>query len=431
MNKSDFLKIAITHGKHLDFNWVLSAFSVTRDKQPIEPAYLKIVRDTVNCKFYNENNELEVIEGTKYDEPIFTFKDTVKVDPSWLINIAEPIVTTVGTLFYNAICLVPAFGKKMPFITGKIKVSKIEDQIAKILADTPDNPDATRASDKIYVDELIKFNNAHSYLEMFSKLAIHAATPRNISEPDGIAEFKQQLLKKYEGQLTDPVKLADFEKELLAFDDEYLKGDPSLGNALSGKSKEIARKKMFLAVGAENTFDETMHVTPIVNSLSQGWTKDPEELKLIMNDLRVGAYSRGAETVNGGVAAKVLLRATNNFKIIDTDCGSKLGMVRTITNPNDIVNRYIVEKNQLIHINNLQIANNYVGKTVALRSPMYCKLEGEAICKICAGDNLNKFPTGLAIPLTEISAIILNASLKKMHGTKLSIAELSLEKHFT
>lgn len=431
MNKKDYLKLAILNDKHKEFNWVLTAFSVTREKDSVKNSYLKIVRDTVNCKFVNENNELEVIEGSKYDEPIFTFKDEIEVDSTWLVNISEPIKTTIGILLYNSICITSAFGNKIPYVNERINISKLEDRLAKLLHDTPIDDQTIRANDKIYVDELVKFNDAHTYLEMFSKLCIYAATPKNIVEPEGIEEFKKQLLIKYEGKLNDAVALADFEKELMNFDNEYLKDDPSNGKFLTGKSKDVARKKLYLTVGAENTFEDDIHVKPIISSLSEGWTKNPEDLKLIINDLRVGSYSRGAETVNGGVAAKVLLRATNNYKIADYDCETQLGINRDITDAEQLINRYIIDKGKLIHINNLQTANNYVGKNVVVRSPMYCKAEGETICKICAGDNLNKFPTGLAIPLTEISGIILTASLKKMHGTKLSLAELSIEKNFT
>lgn len=431
MNKTDFLKLAIKHEKQNDFNWVLSAFSITREKETSNKEFLKIFRDTVNCKFVNESGELETIEGSKYDQPVFSFKDRIQVDPSWLINITEPLETSIGNLFYNAICLVPAFHNKIKFINGRVNVSSLENQIAKILESTPDEEGSLRSNDKIYVDELVKFNDAHSYLEMFSKLCVYSATPKNIAEPDNITEFKNKLLEKYKDKLSDPIFLAEFEKELMNYDNEYLKDDPSNGIFLSGKTKDVARKKLFLTIGAESTFDDGIHVKPIINSLSEGWTKDPEDLKLIINDLRVGLYSKGSETVNGGVAAKTLLRATNNFKILDYDCETTLGISRHVYDASQILNRYIVEKGKLIHINNLQTANNYIGKTVIVRSPMYCKSEGESICKICAGDNLNKFPTGLAIPLTEISGIILNASLKKMHGTKLSLAELSLERDFT
>jgi hypothetical protein len=76
-------------------------------------------------------------------------------------------------------------------------------------------------------------------------------------------------------------------------------------------------------------------------------------------------------------------------------------------------------------------AMKYVGQPVIVRSPMYCKLDGDHICKHCAGKRLAENPVGLTIAVTEISSIIMTAALKKMHGTVLSVAKMDFKTALT
>ena len=71
-------------------------------------------------------------------------------------------------------------------------------------------------------------------------------------------------------------------------------------------------------MGAEGgNFTDKVTITPVINSLQEGWPTDPVEFTAMMNGLRYASFSRGSETVKGGVSAKYLLRAGNNFKIVD------------------------------------------------------------------------------------------------------------------
>ncbi len=175
----------------------------------------------------------------------------------------------------------------------------------------------------------------------------------------------------------------------------------------------------------------------MTNSLTEGWSTDPVEFTAAMNGLRVGSFSRGAETVKGGVSAKLLLRAANNFKIVDTDCGSQLGIKRhyTFNDWPQLVGRYELvnargganSPKMTLLIENKERLPNDLNHQLTLRTPMYCKLEGDNICKVCAGTKLSQYPTGITIPLTEISAIILTASLKMMHQSSLTTVKMNLQ----
>jgi hypothetical protein len=428
MKKYDYLKLALRLNLHAKKAWVVKAFSVT--KETVQPTAVgSLVQQPWGYSFVNEAGELEKIDDGVANQALFTFAERITVDNSWVPNIEQPAETSIGNVLFNFICILSSFGPKHPFVFGKVSVSALEDVIAKKLQDTPVD-ESKRSTGLYYVDEYVKFVDSLQYISGFSQLATISATRKNITAPPGIEKFKKELIAKYGDTINDPVVLARFEAELLAYDDAYLKDDPSNGVFTSGKIKHTARKKMFLALGAPLQFSQGQTVTAITNSLEEGWPTDPKNFAAAMNDSRVGSYSRGAETVKGGVSAKYLLRAANNFKIVDTDCGSKLGLKRKYTKENvaQLEGRYVVLSSKVEFVENIQQANNYLNQEVTVRSPMYCKLSGDNICKVCAGKSLSQYPTGLTIPLTEVSNVILTASLKAMHQNTTATAKLNLAK---
>lgn len=438
MTKLDYFKMAIALELYKYKAWLISCFAITRDARTREePGWL--VKQPWGYSYIKEDGSLEPITDSVPNQPLLSFKDRITIDPTWVINVKEPTETTVGNVLFNAICIITAFQAKFPFQTGKVSVKKIEDSLAPLLTDTPldDNGDidetATRDPSKIYVDEYIKFIDALQFMSNLSTLTAWSATPKSLVQPDGLVEFKQQLLQKYEGKLTDPVELSKFEQELLEYDRQFLEDDPAYGTFLQGKILHTARKKMFLTIGSDRDFKDSLSVTPVINSLQDGWPTTETEFTAMLNGSRIGSFSRGAETVKGGVSAKILLRAGNNYTIEDTDCQSPLGIRRVFNSKtvSKLVGRYQITSKGPVLIENEEQAQSLLNNKIILRSPMYCRLDGARLCRVCAGEKLFKFPTGITIPLTEISSIILATSLKAMHVSSLTTAKLSLEEHFS
>ncbi len=428
MKKLDYLKYAILHKCAYKVKWVISAFAIT--KGDVVDTYLGALKvEPWGLSFFNDNGEYERIEDSVPNEPLFKFLDSVTIDNTWLPNVEGSIYTTIGNVIYNQLAIVYGFGNKYPFVTGKVNISDIEDNIAVKLQDTP--VDETKRSNQFfYVDEYLKFVEGTKHLEHFAKLTSQAGTRNIIVPPPGLKEFKAKLVEKYGDKLTDPVELAKFKQELASFDAEFLKNDPAYKSffASGGNLKNNGRMRMYLTMGMDEGFDESPTIVPLVNSLEDGWSTKPEEYVAMMNGIRSGSFSRGSETVKGGVAAKVLLRAANNFTIKDSDCGSKLGIKRTYTKDNSgtLVGRYVISNGKSILVEDKQQATSYIDKEVTTRSPAFCKEKGDTICKVCAGNNLASYPTGISIPLTEISAIILVASLKRMHSSELKLGKLDI-----
>lgn len=430
MKKIDYLKLAVQSKVVNELNWVISSFSIVKEdpeKHKSDVYYLRPVAQSWGFSFINDKAELEKIDDAKAGEPLLKMSDVITVDSTWFDSIKAPVETTIGRMLANFICLYQSFGNKLDFINKSFSVGSIEDMIAPILKDTP-KPGEQRSTEYYYVDEYITFVNSLQFLSSLAQLTTWSATEKGITAPTGITAFKKDLLaNKYKGKLHDPVELANFETELKNFDSEYLKDDPANGTFIKGKVKDTARKKMYLALGAEEGFKGNLDLIPVTNSLQEGWPTEVTQFTAMMNGLRAGSYSRGAETVNGGVSAKTLLRAANNFKITDTDCGTKLCIERSFEerDKGQLINRYILQNGKPVLVDENNVGS-YLGKKLNVRSVLYCKLKGDNLCKVCAGLKLFKFPTGLTIPITEISSIILTASLKKMHGTVLSTKKLNL-----
>lgn len=432
MKKQEYLKQSLL-SELFRYKWFsITCFSVTRHNPNRKTIPFRLIPQEWGYTFFDDQGNEIKIDDAKAKEPLFRFDEPITVDPSWAPNIDSVIETTVGRVFVNAFAIAPIFGKKIPFINKRFSVSDVEDLISPTVASVPDDTNA-RDPSKLYVDEYVAFVNRLQDLRCLSQLCTWSATEKGVLPPTGLDEFKKQLMEKYKGQLGDPVAMSKFEGELLAFDDAYLKDDPAYGTMLSGKITKTSRKKLFLTMGNELGFGDPLVSNTVTNSLHEGWPTDPKQFVNMMNGLRYGSFARGAETVNGGVSAKILLRAANNFTIADTDCGVAYGKKFNVTKDNckQLVRRYAIDKNRPVLIENIEAVGNYLGKTIQVRSPQYCKMTGDRICRVCAGENLAMFPTGLTIPLTEVSAVILAASLKLMHTSGTSTARMDLKEVMT
>lgn len=439
MTKQEYLKYVMETHIYEQMSWVCTAFADTRpvptDFDASQSPAGTLVKTQWGYSFSYHTDigvVLEPISSTSSgDEGLFNFLDVIEVSPTWLPNIGTVFKTTIGNLLVNAIALVPAFGAKIPFITGKFSINSIERLIAPRLISTPPALQP-RDPSMFYVDEYLMFGKALNYLKGFSRLSCWAATRKNVVAAPGSREYKETLLKEYEGQLSDPVKLAEFEDRLLAYDDAYLKDDPTYGAFMSGKVKNVCRKKMYLSLGAETTFEDKSKVDSIINSLDEGWPQDPKQLVAMMNGTRIGSYSRGVSTIKGGMAAKILLRASDNFRILDLDCGTRLGIRRHIetSSADKLIGRYVISSGVSTLVTT-DTYRQYIDSDIVVRSPMYCKSEGANICRYCAGENLNRYPTGLSLAVAEISNTLLYAFFGAMHAKRLEVTKLDLNKMLT
>lgn len=428
MLKQDYLKLALTQSLlYNELKWVIKAFAipvnaVTDDSWKANAIRFDLVKTMAGYAFVDMGEGglvLVTIDDYVQNQALFSFQDVVTVDASWAPNIPGKVQTKIGNLIINAIAIVPSFGTKVEFINGPVTVSDLEALISKKLKDTTD-PSITEKD--ITVSEMVEFVDRLYYITNFSLITNISATAKNITISPDFRAQKQELLKKYDGQLTDPVKLVEFEKELVKLDDAYLAGDPTVGKVLTGKTKNVARKKMFLDFGYERGFTDSTKINPILNSLEEGWSLDKEQFSSYMNALRSGSYSRGKETELGGVMYKRMQRSLSGLVIADADCGTTQGVKTVIDESNytTLVYREVRAGNKWVHITDNDTAKTYVGQEIILRSAMYCKYEQQGFCYHCLSSLVKDAPQGISILASEMSSIILNMFMSLMHGMALS-----------
>ena len=447
MLKIQYLELALSLNMPRNLNWAYNVYAITKPSKEPQPIPSKenvgmcykrdwgfeVIVPNTNATEGAPEYIFDRIDDAEKGMPLFGFMDVVVAQPGWLPNITVPTETVVGRLHLNSLCIVNAFGDKIPFVnTSPFSIAKIEQYVVEHMKDTPP-PGAPRDPKVFYCDELIKFNNSIPFIEELSSLSLISSTPRLICPPTGLKEYRETLIKEYGDRLTDPVIFAEFEGKLKQFDKDYMKGDPTDGKFASGKVMNIARKKMFLTVGVEMGFQNSKKVNPILTSLYEEYPKDSEKLTMIFNGQRAGSYSRGAETVDGGVTEKVTNRALADYAIKSGDCGTQLGKTNIFYEHDyaQLAGRYLIsDTGKTTLIETSDDAKSYLGKVIRVRSPQYCITPGELICEVCAGVKFAKFRTSLSIPVQEISSTVLLSKLKKMHGTVLSSTTIEYQ-HFS
>ena len=423
MNKFEYLKFALKNKVYRKQAWLISAFSIIsepNDAWKNDPYVARIVQAPFGIFFVDQERNLVKIVDAKVGEPLFGMLDELQIDQSWIDNCSKPTQTLVGSLLVNYILLVESFGSKIPYMADNITIRKIE----KFVIDHRDDPKTPDPS-KITLDEYLNMAKGIELLKTVTNLSVYSLTPKNLVPPPGFAEKKEALLKEYEGQLKDPVKLAEFEERLMEIDREHMKGDPSYGKLVSGKVHRNARRKLVLSSGAEGGLNGIM--VPITQSLAEGVPLTPENFAAQVNGSRSGSYFRGVDTVKGGVSSKRAVRAVSAYTVQEGDCGTTLGVLKTYNkfNLENLVGRIIVGSKKPVE--NISEAENYLGKSIRVRSPAYCKLATTALCETCAGSRLSRFKDGLILPATDLTSAIMAASMAAMHNNVTSAAVVDLE----
>lgn len=425
MNKRDYFLKAMQTGAYRHKAWVLQAFSMSRPGNR-EPIPLQLQRGE-NHYFYHDPdlNEDVVLNDASVTEAPFRFTDKLKLKSDDVPNLTKDLESTYGNLLANFIVLVYPFGEKIGYIEGEFKIKAIEKEIERRLTSSPENGKA-EDPEAIYVHEYLNYVDAILSLDGFSQLCVPSATAKTMTRDPRIPEIRAQLLEKYKDSLDDPATIAKIDAELVKVDREWMKGDLGEGFYRKDKSYEVVRKKAHLMHGAETGFQDGQKVDVITNSLSEGW--DIEKLPGMVNSLREGSYSRGAMTALGGESTKTINRIFQNTTIKEKDCESKLGWDREITKKNAgqyigffrIIPSGVEEITEDNH-------EKFIGKTITLRTPMFCKTPKTGFCETCMGRKASENPNALGALAAEVGSTLMSLMMAAMHGKSLKTEEYKPE----
>jgi hypothetical protein len=444
MLRREFFLKAMKAGEYKRKAWVISAFSLVKeipDQWKKEPFPYRIVQTPAGHFFIDpeKGNSLSMIEDAPAGVPLFAFSDSVELAKGDVENVFEDTVhTCYGNVLFNYTCLIWPFGTKVAFKTGRINASKLEQELLDRVVDT--NPVAAahmpvgfiappiveHTHAPLPVNEYVKFCDAMFHLAGYTQLCVPAKTAKEMVAPPGIKELRDRLLKENKDRLHDPAVIAAIMKQLIAYDKDYLKGDEAMNFLIKGKSFDVVRSKLFLMHGAEFGFGEG-GMDLIDNSLSEGW--NVEKFPSMMDSLRAGSYNRGAETMLGGEAVKWLLRASSNMVITKADCGTKLGLGMVVDKKNiyKLPGFSVVTEQGHQKITSAEDAQQYLGKHIMLRSPMFCSLDKTDYCATCVGDRLSVNPTALSSAISEYGSTFMLISMKAMHGKSLETQRMNYQ----
>lgn len=412
----------------MDLEWIVSLLSYRVGLSEERVGYLKY--ENVECSYFNGEGYWEKIDDySGLERGLFQYKDGVVLQKGDIANLDMDIETTVGRVLQNLIMLVYPFGDKISYINKRFMPRDIESIIKDRLVDTPLSS-TERSKEFIYVDEYIRYSDACLFLSQLCQICVPGVTEKAITAPPGGREYLSGLMDRAvrEGRsLHDPATIADIGQEMEKYDSQYLQGDRSLG-FLINKKKDlgIVRKKMFLLYGFDKGFDETSDVDFIDRPLSEGI--DYSRIDSYINGSRSGSFSRGAETQLAGVSVKEMLRASSNENIAIEDCHTDLGMRITLTEDNISTYRgfYCFYQGREVKLDD-DNRDIYLGKTVDMRSPAYCRCEGTSRCARCCGPHLSLHQTGISSAVADMGSVFLNTLMKAMHGKALVTKELDID----
>ena len=353
--------------------------------------------------------------GTSGMQPPFSWYDQFTVGPGMIANYEEdrkPENTDVGKFLWNYILFVDPFNTLIPYRNTVFKIGEIDDQVAKLILDG-----------KAGRPEYNKYMNNGAWLGCDGTITTPTFSEKSLTSDPNMKKRKKELFEKYHNA-KDPLVIAQIEKELIELDKNWIRGDVSEAYYFGAGSKAFneARRKMYIGFGLTSTFDKNSSDFMYTdNSLAEGW--EYEDLDKAINQVRKGVYNRSRETAKGGEQTKLLLRTFQDTRIVMDDCGSKQGQEFTLSEANydSVIGMHLLNGEILTEENK----SKYLGKTVKLRFPTYCKAEG-GFCYVCMGERLRKLRAKVVghLGITATSSMQA-AAMKSFHVSGVSLYEIT------
>jgi hypothetical protein len=377
---------------------------------------------TADLIYEHFSSRAKVVDGKFVrSNPRFRTNDTFYLEPKEYFNTTK-VLTNVGLFLYNKVIIEGRFehilGYHNTTITNNVH-SDIEDKLITALR-----------YDKITPGQFADYLNRIQWLGMtFNSVFAPSFTMDTIKPNKKVISERDKIIKANKDKIDNgDIKIAvDMEKKLTSMAYEELKNDPGRELYDSGArgSFDNAYKNMNIMKGPIYS-QGRWHV--ISNNLTDGIEKD--DIEAYSNAYISSQYPKSVGTQVAGYLVK---RVSAGFQAIvadkkGSDCGATQTIIVRITKANykQYADRYIVEgsKFKLLTLDNIE---SYIGKTVKMRTPMYC-LGGNRKCNICLGDiyyNLEMENVGLSV--SKMASTILNLNMKKFHNASAKLHDIDLD----
>lgn len=324
--------------------------------------------------------------------------------------------TTLGIFIFNSYVIYQAFGDKIAYINESMNekwCGKLQNELAKKII-----------SKELPIQSYAKFADYAVWLGYQNEIVMPGMSIDLIVPSKEISDMKKKLIKENEQlaerKVVDVTTVAEYhdkiEQPLLDKAEEirdnnyagriYEMKKPSFGN--NYKNRSITNGAMFDPVTGKYKIN-----TKSFNEGIDDWNFD-----VLANKCMVASYNRGVNTQIGGTYAKYvgIMMQTVRAGPKGSDCGSKNYVQFQVTKDNKdiIVSSYVLTAKGEVLVTD-SVANQLVGKTVSLRSPLFCK-HPQYLCNKCIGNrfyDLGIENIGLTtnVPLDSQK----NKSMKSMH----------------
>jgi len=427
MLKREFFLRAMNSGMAKYSEWVIKAFAITRQDENLDIQKARHLDIVVVGKKYafvdidpaNAGKKFTVIiDDSDASVPLFGPNQVITINKGDVPNIDETLQVTYYQMLYNYLALVIPFGRKIKYKD----IDSVEDIIADKMVDNDASDEVRRNG--ITIDEYLLFTECILSLDNYTQLFTPAATRKSMVPPPWVKEYRASLIEQYKDSLHDPATIALIDKAMVDKYREYLAGDPSLNFLIKGKQIDLSAKKRFLMYGAEPGIDGSIELDPIFSSLAEGWEFD--KLPLYINNQRAGSHNRGFNTRLGGEEFKWATRNSINLMVGGEDCGSVVGIPYDFTerSAEQMIGCYAISGKEIIKVTRENL-NQFMGKTVSMRSPQTCKMKGNNRCAVCCGDKLAMNKTGLSAAITAATSGVMYIFMSAAHAKGVKVSPLT------
>lgn len=138
------------------------------------------------------------------------------------------------------------------------------------------------------------------------------------------------------------------------------------------------------------------------------------------------AYARGCKTADGGALYKAMTNSFVNVKGKRGDCGNRHTVEVEVTSKyDDVLGKYMVDKNGKSTLITLDNIEKLVGKTIHIPDPFYCQAKGDVFCSHCVGETtfniIGRDEIPLGVLTAEVATGILNMYMKQTHSLVQSV----------
>lgn len=427
------LKAIAARSPILRKDWWVKAFTIVdlkdEDENRLTPLAICTKTDGLYVIMPDVSKPVRIIDFVK-GKPLFDPQEELEVTSNEFSNVGKSLLTKVGAALVNKVIIRPELENRFPYTNTKILTARqLETYPEALLRNKGDEIVENGIVKSITVADLVDFQDSLKFLESLSPFMTVSSTERSLVKPKGLEAYKQELFKKYEGQMNDPLVIIEIEKALTKFDKDWLEGDIVGENVLVKKSM-LGRFRRNVMAGSKMDFvDDLDKDTLVLQATGDGMDPDPKEVVKLFNDLRVGIFARGGMTALAGWIYKILQRALTAIKIVNVPCSTTRGLIKFMSKEevDFSLMREIKVDGKWKLLSTREEVNKIADKVVEMRSPMYCKSEGDTICYACLSHNYKNLPDGVTNIASGVSEALMVMFLKMNHASSASSLELDLD----